>query len=1112
MVFAPHNLLVDPPFSRVDLVLCRNLLIYLQRDLQPDIIELFHYSLNPKGWLILGTAESIDNSELFTTENKANGIYRKHGHPAVESRLSRFPFSRAQPRSTGGTPQSQEFLSFGAIHHRMVERYAPPSMLINGDNKVVHLSERAGRYLLHPGGVPTSSVFKLVREELQVELQSALQATREKGDSYISNPVALNIDGEARQVVIQARSSHEEDSAFVLVIFDERRALPENNAQVTKENQSKIPARELQTELELTKRRLHAAVEEYEASQEDMRATNEELQSANEELRSTLEELETSKEELQSINEELQTANQENRHKVTELSQLSDDLQHLMSATHIATLFLDKELRILRFTPQVAELFSLRAVDRGRPLSDLTHHLIYEDLISDAHQVLSTLMPLEREVTDKAGKWYLAGMRPYRTSADLIEGVVLTFVDVTSRLRSEEALRQSEERYRTLFNEMDEGFCVVEEIRDDEGRSVDCRILEANPAFIAYTGLGDAVGSTLNELDAAYQAFWIDVCARLKDKERLERFECQPTPSPRWYEVFAFRLPENKRSTIAILLKDISQNKETEAALRESSAIDAFRITLTDALRSLTKPDEIRATSCRLLSNHLHVVDVAYIALDGSPPQNALEQDPAFGTCRPWQDNEALLSQLARDKPIIVNDIMYDEVFDSEQSSKCLASSIRAFVIVPICQDGQLVSVFCVHNSRPHVWKDTEISLIEETAERGWSSSERARAEQALRARELALRHTDQHKNEFLAVLSHELRNPLTPITSSLRILENSEPLSEASMAAQEVIQRQVALLTRLVNDLLDLTRVARGKVQVASESVNLNQLVVCTVNDHRTLFEQKGIALEIEIPTTDVFVHGDANRLAQSIGNLLQNSAKFTGNGGRTTVTVSKHDEHWVTISIADTGTGMTTEVLQQLFQPFMQGNPTLDRNNGGLGLGLALSKHLVELHGGRVRATSEGIDLGAEFVIELPILEAPQGMQDRNEPEPCVAPPQRILIIEDNVDAAVTLSEVLKYDGHTLAVAHESQEGIQRAREFKPDTVLCDIGLPGLDGYAVASAFREDPQLKHVRLIALSGYAMPEDCRRTFAAGFDFHLAKPPDMEQLQRLLAKAPTKPAS
>jgi PAS domain-containing protein len=279
----------------------------------------------------------------------------------------------------------------------------------------------------------THSLFRLVREPMRIELRAALHAVRETGESCESNVVGVVVDGQPRSVVMRLKPALDaERRGFVLVIFDDTgHGAP---------GPARSPRGAHEAELTVLKERLNAVIAEFETSQEEMKAGNEELQSTNEELRSTMEELETSKEELQSMNEELSTLNQENRHKVEELSQLAGDLQNLLAATDIATLFLDRHLRILRFTPQVGRLFNVRGVDRGRPLSDLTHRLGYDSLIADARLVLAQLVPVEREVVDDEGRWYLTRVLPYRTADDRIEGVVITFIDITARKAAEEAL------------------------------------------------------------------------------------------------------------------------------------------------------------------------------------------------------------------------------------------------------------------------------------------------------------------------------------------------------------------------------------------------------------------------------------------------------------------------------------------------------------------------------------------------------------------------------------------------------------------------------------------------------------------------------------------------
>ena len=448
VVFAPHNLLRDPPFSHLDLVACRNLLIYLQRDVQDEVLELFHYALDGDGFLLLGTAETIDRPDLFRVASKESHLYRRRHVAGAHVHLPSLPLAAsaiAPPPEASGTQPPDKAAGYGTLHEQLVERYAPPSLVVDADHNVVHLSEHAGRYLQMPGGIPSTSVFNLVRDELRSELRAALLLAHERQATFRSKPVALRIDGAMRNVVVRVSpTGAPEDGGLALVIFDESgEAATVGGPGIGRDEEV---VRELEAELDMTRARLQALVEQFESSQEEMRASNEELQSANEELRSTMEELETSREELQSINEELQTVNQENRHKVEELSQLSSDLQNLLKVTDIATLFLDRALRINRSTPRVAELFNIRNSDRGRPLSDLTHRLGYTGLLEDARRVLETLVPIEREVETENGGWYLIRVMPYRTVDDRIEGVVITLVNVTTLKRTEAALRESEAR------------------------------------------------------------------------------------------------------------------------------------------------------------------------------------------------------------------------------------------------------------------------------------------------------------------------------------------------------------------------------------------------------------------------------------------------------------------------------------------------------------------------------------------------------------------------------------------------------------------------------------------------------------------------------------------
>jgi PAS domain S-box-containing protein len=367
-----------------------------------------------------------------------------------------------------------------------------------------------------------------------------------------------------------------------------------------------------------------------------------------------------------------------------------------------------------------------------------------------------------------------------------------------------------------------------------------------------------------------------------------------------------------------------------------------------------------------------------------------------------------------------------------------------------------------------------------------------------------ALQQADLRKNEFLGVLSHELRNPLGPIQNALYIIDSAPPDGEQAHRAKQVIARQVTHLTRLVDDLLDVTRISRGKIQLRRTRVDLTELVRRAVEDHRTIFATREIALSLRLDAGPLWIDADATRLDQALGNLLQNAAKFTNAHGHVAVTVES-DGCLATVRVADDGVGISAELQPHVFEPFRQADESLHRSLGGLGLGLALVKGLVEMHGGRVELRSEGVGRGAEFTLSLP-LSADAALHAEAAPSRRDAPVrQRVLVIEDNLDAAETLKEVLEMNGQdVVALAYDGQDGVAKARALQPDIVLCDIGLPGFDGYEVARQLRVDPGLA-ATLVALTGYARPEDQRRAIESGFDHHLGKPVDIAQLQAVLAR-------
>jgi signal transduction histidine kinase len=376
----------------------------------------------------------------------------------------------------------------------------------------------------------------------------------------------------------------------------------------------------------------------------------------------------------------------------------------------------------------------------------------------------------------------------------------------------------------------------------------------------------------------------------------------------------------------------------------------------------------------------------------------------------------------------------------------------------------------------------------------------RTTSEERLAATLEALRESDRKKSEFIAVMSHELRNPLAPIRSSLYVIERAPHDSDEFARAREILRRQTAHLVRLVDDLLDVTRISQGKIELRRARIDARDVVRHACEAFRPEFRERNVELRVE--TSDpVWIDADETRIAQAVGNLLHNAAKFSGEGGTVVASVRAAGDQ-AKIRVRDDGVGISAEVLPLVFEPFVQGHGGLARTKGGLGLGLALVKGLVELHGGAVFAHSEGPGRGAELVLTLPLTPAPDRAVTAPASAclPAVAPRREaldVLIIEDNADAARSIADVLRMEGHHVRIAADGRAGLAEARERTPEVVLCDIGLPDLDGYDVARALRTDAALRSTRLIALSGYAQPEDLQRAAEAGFDRHISKPASVD---------------
>jgi signal transduction histidine kinase/CheY-like chemotaxis protein len=370
-----------------------------------------------------------------------------------------------------------------------------------------------------------------------------------------------------------------------------------------------------------------------------------------------------------------------------------------------------------------------------------------------------------------------------------------------------------------------------------------------------------------------------------------------------------------------------------------------------------------------------------------------------------------------------------------------------------------------------------------------------------------ALERADRAKEEVLAMLAHELLNPLGTISNAIQILRLKGDRDETWHRAIAAAERQVLHQALLVDDILEVSRVTRGEVELHYEKLDLVELVQETVEGYRPTMRDARLELDLELPSEPLWVRGDRSRLSQALVNLLQNAIKFTPAGGRIAVRARQRShERRIELSVRDTGQGIAPEILPHIFEVFTQADRSLDRTRGGLGIGLAMVKGLVQMHGGEVRATSEGVGRGSEISLRLPLAEDVPEEPEQPFAEPAQAEARKILVVEDNPDAAATMRDFLELSGHEVALANSGAEGVETAHQFHPEVVLCDLGLPGMSGYEVAAALRRDPDTASARLIAVTGYGRDEDRRRSKAAGFDVHLTKPVDPRQLRRLLQEA------
>jgi two-component system CheB/CheR fusion protein len=966
VVFATHDLLKDEPFLRVDLVSCRNLFIYLNPQAQRRALEIVHFALRPRGLLFLGVSETTDVSDhLFRPADKKHRIFEpravRERHvpmlpdrdaarsivPQLDGRTASAPVGSGVGRAAMFymARPSAEAVGVGSwreLHLKLIERFAPASVVVTGDYEIVHLSERAGRYLHHTAGEPTNNVLLAVHPSLTADLRTALLRAQSGEEGFETARLAFGARGE-EAVVIRVGRAEDLAPGFLLVTFTpESEPGPARPAMSTADEDAYVDM--LQQQIDELKWHLRDATEQGNVATQELKASNEELQAMNEELRSATEELETSREELQSINEELTTVNVELKTKVDELGRANGDLQNLMAATEIATVFLDRSLRIRLFTPSAIALFNLIEADVGRPLSDLASRIDYPEVIDDARAVLDRLVPIEREVRSGA-RWLLARLLVYRSGEDRIAGVVLTFLDITVRRNAEDALRESETRFRTIVSQAAAGVAHT----DLEGRItlVNARFAQIgghDAEALAGMSLFDLVHPDDREKNRAAFRRMVAEGAPFE----IEKRYLKPDGDVVWVNAAVTTILDGagRPNAVVAIVLDITQAKLAEQTLRQSE--ERLRLLVENAREyAIVSMDlDRRVTSWNIGAEELTGYRENEIA-GRSADLIFIEEDRLAGASE-REAHQALAEGRAADERWHLR----------KDGSRFWGSGVM--MAMRDAGGGAPIGLLKIFRDQTHA----------RTAAQALETS-RAELVQALvdnrkaRAEAEAASHS---KDRFLAILSHELRTPLTPVVMALHALERNVDLPASARSTVELIRRNVKAELLLIDDLLDVTRISTGKLEMARAETDMHDVVRSAAAVCEADFTAKRQRLDIDLGAARHVVPADASRLQQVVWNLLKNASKFTPNNGGIRVATSNTADRFVLV-VADTGIGISAEALPLIFDAFAQEGQWVTSEFGGLGLGLAIAKATVEAHHGTLVVTSGGRDQGATFTVALPL-----------------------------------------------------------------------------------------------------------------------------------------------
>ena len=1093
IVFAPQSLTQDAPFSRIDLLSCRNLLIYLEREVQTKVIRLFHYALREDGYLLLGPSESVGRqANLFAAVSKKWRIYRRVGpmrHELLEIPIAGSSLARLAPLRGVDRPLESTHGSgtrFSDLTQRtLLSSYAPPSVLVNRRFEILFLQGAAGDFLELPSGRPSTDLLALVRPGLRRRVRSAVLRAATQHEAVIDEDARVKRDGRYVACVIHVRpvGHWKEDSGLLLVSFEgrESRSAPPGevapaSAQRLSEVEESEVVEQLESELTATREDLQSTLEELEDSNEELQASNEEVLSINEELQSANEELETSREELQSVNEELSTVNSELRGKLQHLEELNSDITDLLTSTEIATLLLDCEMRIKRFTPATAKLLSLRGSDLGRPIVELSARVANEDLIPDALHVLETLTPNEKEVQAEPGhegRCYLRRILPYRTETGRIEGVVVTYVEITAARRAKDELEQAIAERTARLTESREQIRAIVRTAADAIVAIDGRahIQLFNPAAESMFGYAaeEVLGRNVKILmPPRYADAHDDHLERHLDSgearmmvpgREVEGLRKSGELFPLHVTVTRVSSPVSAR--FVAVLRDLTESKRIREELVREHALSAGIISTARAI--ILRLD----TEGRIVSFNPYME-----ALSGYKLSEVVGKD-WFETFVPERERRLIRR-------------VYSEALRGSPTEGVINSIVT--------KDGR---------ERRIQWYDGKLQIGEEDYTLlaiGHDVTERERLEQEnLRSQKM------EAVGRLAGGIAHDFNNLLAGIIAGLHMARDKfavESATEhAALGILAEVEKEVGRGASMTRRLLDFSRTDTPRprpIDLWATILSGGDLV------RRLIGEDVEVRFECQATRTSVFA--DPGQVEQALLNLAINARDAMPEGGELNiicevVTLSSPElearhlplsaRPYVVLSVQDTGLGMDEATLERCSEAFF----TTKAAGLGTGLGLSSVASMIADCGGHLGLESQvGRGTTARLYFPLAELSVPETQLAVQEASSLRARPgERILVLEDEKLVRLGLQFELEELGYQVRLAKDPGEALAILAEEPGsiDLLLSDVVLPGMSGPALADKARAlYPDLE---VLYMSAFPAEELVRQGRIAPGTVTIAKP-------------------